>query len=40
MGTQFIISPRGMLQKGALAVKPLKKKIYYTFLKSIHIAKG
>ncbi|MDE3235849.1 MAG: glycosyltransferase [Bacteroidota bacterium] len=28
-----IISPRGMLQPGALAVKPLKKKIYYVLLK-------
>ena len=29
----YIISPRGMLQPGALTVKPLKKKIYYLLLK-------
>jgi glycosyltransferase involved in cell wall biosynthesis len=29
---RIVICPRGMLQKGALAVKPLKKKFYLTFL--------
>ena len=30
---KLIICPRGMLQKGALAGKPVKKKIYLAFLK-------
>jgi len=38
MGTQLIISPRGMLQQGALAVKPFKKKLYYAFLKSLSLS--
>lgn len=31
--SKVVICPRGMLQKGALAVKPLKKKIYLTYLR-------
>ncbi len=31
--TKFIISPRGILQPGSLAVKNTKKKLYLTFLK-------
>ncbi len=30
---KLVICPRGMLQKGALAVKPVKKKIYLTYLR-------
>ena len=30
---RVVICPRGMLQKGALAVKPLKKKLYLAYLR-------
>lgn len=30
---KIIMAPRGMLQKGALTVKPLKKKLFLTFFK-------
>lgn len=30
--SKVVVCPRGMLQKGALAVKPFKKKIYLTYL--------
>lgn len=32
---KVIIAPRGMLQKGALAIKPLKKKIYLNLFKAL-----
>ena len=32
---KIIVAPRGMLQEGALRVKSLKKKIYFTILKAI-----
>ncbi|MBS1627438.1 MAG: glycosyltransferase [Bacteroidetes bacterium] len=37
IGIKLIVSPRGMLQKGALAVKPFKKKIYFKALKLFNI---
>jgi glycosyltransferase involved in cell wall biosynthesis len=38
--TLFIISPRGMLQQGALKGKALKKKIYIQFLKAAGLLKN
>jgi glycosyltransferase involved in cell wall biosynthesis len=38
--TRFVISPRGMLQAGALSVKPLKKKLYFSLLKLSGLLKG
>jgi hypothetical protein len=35
--TQIIISPRGMLQNGALQVKPLKKKVFLQLFKTANI---
>ncbi|HTH55181.1 MAG TPA: glycosyltransferase family 4 protein [Cyclobacteriaceae bacterium] len=37
---QVIISPRGMLQGGALALKPLKKKIFLTLFKLLGLHKN
>jgi len=34
-----IVAPRGMLQKGALSVKPFQKKIYFTVIKCLGILK-
>ena len=31
-GNQIIISPRGMIQKGSLSIKPFKKKVYFGLL--------
>ena len=36
---KVVIAPRGMLQEGAIANKPLKKKIYFNILKTIKIFK-
>ena len=30
--TKLIIAPRGMFSKGALAIKPLKKKLFFNFI--------
>ncbi len=38
--TKIIIAPRGMLQEGALSVKPKKKKLYLTFLKLTGMVRG
>ncbi|MFW1410923.1 hypothetical protein ACEWAY_23620, partial [Vibrio parahaemolyticus] len=35
-----IIAPRGMLQKGAINVKPLKKFFYLQFIKSAGLTKN
>jgi len=35
-----IIAPRGMLQKGALSVKPLKKKVYLQTFRLLQLHKG
>lgn len=37
--TDCIVAPRGMLQKGALSVKPFQKKIYFTVIKCLGILK-
>lgn len=39
-GKQIIICPRGMLQAGALSVKPFKKKVFLALLKRINLFKG
>lgn len=39
-GIQIIICPRGMLQAGALSVKPLKKKIFLAAFKRTQLFKG
>jgi glycosyltransferase involved in cell wall biosynthesis len=33
----WVIAPRGMLQQGALSIKPLKKKIYLSILKHLRV---
>ena len=35
-----VIAPRGMLQEGALQVKPIKKKFYLTLFKVLRLQKG
>ncbi|RTL49068.1 MAG: glycosyltransferase [Sphingobacteriales bacterium] len=37
---RVVVCPRGMLQPGALAVKPLRKKIYLTALRWLGLCKG
>lgn len=39
-GIQIIICPRGMLQAGALSVKPLKKKLFLSAFKKAQLFKG
>jgi len=38
--TRIVIAPRGMLHDGALNVKSLKKKIYFSFLKQFGVIKN
>jgi len=38
--TQFFLSPRGMLQEGALKIKPFKKKIFISTIKFLRLQKG
>lgn len=40
LNVQVVVSPRGMLQKGALTVKPFKKKIYFELLKIFNVTKN
>jgi glycosyltransferase involved in cell wall biosynthesis len=37
---KWVIAPRGMLQEGTLAVKPLKKKIYLNLMKVLNLFEG
>jgi len=37
---KVIIAPRGMLQEGALKIKPLKKKVFLSLLKTAGLFKG
>ena len=35
---KVVLAPRGMLQQGALSIKPLKKKIFLSIFKSLKVA--
>lgn len=37
LNSKIVLAPRGMLGKGALSIKPLKKKIFLAFLKIIKL---
>ena len=37
INAKIVIAPRGMLQEGAIANKPLKKKVYFSVLKVLRI---
>lgn len=37
---KWVIAPRGMLQQGALSVKPLKKKVYLCLIKILNLFQG
>ncbi|MEN7549790.1 glycosyltransferase [Rapidithrix thailandica] len=37
---KIVVAPRGMLQKGALALKPLKKKVYLFLFKALGFHRG
>ena len=37
---KWVIAPRGMLQQGTLAVKPLKKKIYLNLMRVLNLFEG
>ena len=38
--TKLIIAPRGMFSKGALAIKPIKKKLFFIYTKLMGVFKG